>query len=180
MQQVACPMMSASIPFASGDKRPSWPARTSPQGGLGMFCAHAGEDRVLAITKEDDRQTRGLKILSQQVRACHAARDRTARVQAPAPSLAAATGLLDPGVDLEPPFIWAAIMSSSFADILTTTRRSPPQSAQHVPDQVHDARAVSHPKDTWTFDAARLRGSSGGRLVLTFVDGRFIALGHGQ
>jgi len=131
--------------------------------------------------------------MSQQFRACHAARiDGWVQGSCTNSARSGTAGLLDPRRS-EPTFIWGCkkiffspliffFGSAVSLTFLTTTRQiAATVRRSNVPDQVHGRSRGCRIRDTWTStQRGRQEGSIRCRLVLTFVDGRFIALGHGQ
>jgi len=146
-------------------------ARTSPQRVVsGMSAPIAGEDLVLAHIKEDDRQTsQDLKYehSSSGLPCCRIGTLRWAGLPARSARQRRQDFLIRRS---ETTFICGCNHDPrSLLDIPSPTTRSISRhsQAQHVPDQVHDARALCAFRDTMDVDAARAqRGSSGAGLVL--------------
>jgi len=135
---------------------------------------------LLGDIREDDRQTSRLNI-EQQVRACHAAGDRTLGAGSCTIRFAAATDFLTG--DSEPPSSGPAIICPAVRDIPTHTaadRAPTPQSAQHCGREIkvsRRSRGVSHSErhvDVGQRSGGRKRIITGCRpFQLTSIEGRF-------
>jgi len=159
------------------------PARTSHRVVSGSRCAHAGEgSRAGEYIREDDRQ----KLSREKYEPagfglpCLPGIGRLGAGSAPCRVAQRRQDFLDQG-DLKPPFIWLQSMfqqySVTFPHPQRADRRHSP--AQACCPEISSRRSRGVASETRESTQRGRRGSSG-RLVLTFVEWRFIALGHGQ